>query len=293
MYPAVRTFLPIMLLLAAVAVNNAQTFEVPNIEYPNDLCELRDENRVFVHAPLNTRQKIVKELRERSSLLIVERPEEADFLLLFTYAPFVDGSSDGTPSDANGVRAELAVVKFVTDPEGKARPRILFYWSAQKSSRSIPVPFTGISPSGFATSRSGKGAAAELIMRLALWAAHKKFPTRFYFDQFTNQLTIRMGGTLEVKGIKAFLQSLKNARSDAYARRCLGPPKLHIPRYIISPQPSPSRVTRGTRVRRQIRRASRAHRIRASKAITPVMRRGHVPSTLPRKRRRTANKEDI
>ena len=223
MNSGLRKLLLITSLLSIGALTNAQTFEVPNIEYPNDLCELRDENRVFVHAPLNTRQQIVKELREHSSLSIVERPEEADFLLLFTYSPFADGSAEGTPNDLNAVRAELAVVKFVSKAEGQVRPRILFFWSAQKSFHSVPVPFTGISPNGFAKPHSGKSAAGELILRLTLWAVHKKWPTKFYFDQFTNQLTITMGGKLEVKGARAFLKALKNARSDGYARRCSAP----------------------------------------------------------------------
>jgi hypothetical protein len=202
---------------------HAQGLEVPNIEYPNDLCELRRENRVFIHAPLATRQKLLKELREHSDLSIVERPEDADFLLLFTYTPFSDGTEDGGPPDAGGAmaaRAELTVVKFVSRREEQARPRILFYWSEQKSFHSVPIPLKGLSPTGFASPRSGKSAAEELIVRLTLWAIHKKWPHNFYFDQFTNQLTISTGGKLEANGAKAFVKELKNARSDEYARRC-------------------------------------------------------------------------
>ena len=223
-----RTFLLFMLLLLSV-VANAQTLEVPNIEYPNDPCELRNENNVFVHAPLSVRQRIVKELREHSNLFIVERPEEADFLLLFTYTPFAEGSADDSPPDVNGMtpaRAELTAVKFVTRSEDQVRPRILFYWSAQKSFHSIPLPLSGLSPNGFAMPRSGKSAAGELIARFLIWAVHKSWPRTLYFDPFSNQLTISMDGKLEVKGIKAFIKELKNARSDAYVLRCTPQPTV-------------------------------------------------------------------
>lgn len=228
MSSGIRTLLLLMLLLATFSgAAGAQTVEVPNVEYTNDLCELRGDNRVFVHAPLSTRQKIVKELREHSSLFVVERPEEADFMLLFTYTPFADDLTDGNPPDASGAlaaRAELTAVKFVNRGEGQVRPRIIFYWSEQKSFHSVPIPLRGLSPNGFAAPRSGKSAAGELIARLALWAIHKKFPRTFYFDQFSNQLTISTGGRLEVNGAQAFLKELKNARSDAYALRCVPKP---------------------------------------------------------------------
>lgn len=44
----------ILLTLAGAAAPAAQGFEMPNIEYPKLPCELRDEHRVFVHAPLST-----------------------------------------------------------------------------------------------------------------------------------------------------------------------------------------------------------------------------------------------
>jgi hypothetical protein len=240
-----RTLLLFMMLLSGAAYG--QNVEVPNVEYPNDLCELREENRVFVHAPPATRQKIVRELREQSGLYIVERPEEADYLLLFTYTPFADGSEGDSPLDASGAisaRAELTAVKFVNLGEGQVRPRILFYWAAQKSFHSAPIPLNGLSPNGFALPRSGRGATQELGARLALWAIHKKWPRTFYFDQFTNQLTISTGGRLEINGTKAFLRELKNARSDAYARRCV-------------PRPSPPNAGRPRSVERA-RRAARA-----------------------------------
>lgn len=231
----VRTILLFTLLLSGAGAAGAQSFEVPNIEYPNDLCELRAENRAFVHAPLGTREKLLKELREHSDLLIVERPEEADFLLLFTYTPFYDGSADGQPPDVGGgmaARAELAAVKFVARDAGQVRPRILFYWSAQKSFRGVQLPLSGLSANGFVRPRSGRGAAAELIGRLALWAAHKRWPRALYFDQFTNQLTIASGGKLEDKAVKAFLKELKKARGDDYARRCV--PRLPPPPVALS-----------------------------------------------------------
>jgi hypothetical protein len=236
-----RAFWLFMLLLLSGAAH-AQTMETPNIEYPNDLCALRAENRVFVHAPLSTRQKILKELSKHSDLLIVERPEEADFLILFTYTPFSDGSEDGNPLDGSGAitaRAELTVVKFVNRSEEQVRPRVLFYWASQKSFHSIPIPLRGLSPNGFALPTSGKSAGGELIVRLAMWLIHKKWPRTFYFDQFTNQLTISTGGKLEIKGTKAFLNELKTARSDAYASRCVSRPALPLAAPEIPTRPAP------------------------------------------------------
>jgi hypothetical protein len=250
-----------LLLLSGAA--RAQSLEVPNFEYAKDLCELREENRVFVHAPLSTREKIVKELRHRSDLFIVERPEEADFLLLFTYTPFADGSQDGNPLEANGpmaARAELTVVKFIKRSEEQVRPRILFFWSEQKSFHSVPIPLRGLSLNGFAMPRSGKSAATELIARLTLWAIHKRWPRNFYFDQFTNQLTISMGGKFEVDGTKAFLKELKTARGDAYMYKCARQPallpaegaipkapmpRIVIPDSIVTADRPPSEVTLG------------------------------------------------
>jgi hypothetical protein len=289
MNSGLRQVLLITVLLSVRVLTNAQTLEVPNIEYPNDLCELRDENRVFVHAPLNTRQQIVKELGEHSSLSIVERPEEADFLLLFAYSLFLDGSAEGIPSDLNAARAELAVVKFVNHKEGEVRPRILFFWSAQKSFHSVPVPFTGISPNGFAKPHSGKSAAGELILRLTLWAVHKKWPTKFYFDQFTNQLTVAMGGKLEEKGARAFLKALKHARSDDYARRCSRPFTLPTLANAI-----PLETSRLTRAVESVKPANPILATLPAKA--PVQSRQSNSEVRPRslkrhhKRRRTANK---
>jgi hypothetical protein len=289
MNPGLRRVLLITFLLSFGVLTNAQTFEVPNIEYPNDLCELRDQNRVFVHAPLNTRQQIVKELGKHSSLSIVERPEEADFLLLFTYSPFIDGSAEGTPSDLNAARAELAVVKFVSQAEGQVRPRILFFWSAQKSFHSVSVPFTGLSPTGISKPHSGKSAAGELILRLTLWAVHKKWPTKFYFDQFTNQLTVAMGGKLEEKGARAFLKALKHARSDDYARRCSAP--ITLPTFGNAVPLETSRLTRA------VESVKPANPLLATlQATTPVQSSQSNSEVRPRsvkrhhKRRRTANK---
>ena len=290
----VTTLVLLTLLLSGAVAAGAQSFEIPNIEYPNDLCELRAENRAFVHAPLGAREKLVKELREHSDLLIVERPEDADFLLLFTYTPFYDGSADGNPPDVSGgmaARAELAAVKFVTRGEGRVRPRILFYWSAQKSFRSVPVPLAGLSANGFVKPRSGKGAAAELIGRLALWAAHKKWPRTFYFDQFTNQLTVATGGKLENKGMKAFLKELKKARGDDYARRCAPPLALPSVANMIPERraplprlPDPSLAAQRTPT--EARPASRHVRNRSPK-------KGRRPRSIRRSGRRGAHRQRL
>lgn len=222
----VRTLLLSVLLLSGAAAAIAQSFEMPGMEYANDMCELESKSRVFVQAPLNTRQKIVKILREHSDLQISEKPEDADFILLFTYTPYADSSADGGPLDASGAvtaRAELAAVKFVHLREDQVRPRILFYWTAQKSFHNIPLPLKGLSANGFAAPHSGKSALAELIARLTLWTAHKKW-RGFSFNQFSNELTVSMSGKFEVNGTKAFLKELKDARRDDYKRACASRP---------------------------------------------------------------------
>jgi hypothetical protein len=217
----VRTFLSVMLLLAGAALANAQSFDLTDIEYANNLCELRSENRVFVHAPLNTRQELVNELRKHSDLVIVERPEEAEFFIMFAYSLAVADSPSalGLANAGNG-GAEMAVLKYVSNQKDGKRPRILSYWSGKESIQTFPLPFTSISSAGFAGPRSGKSALGEVIARFALWFVGKK-SKRFEFDQFTNQLTINMGGKLERQGAKAFLRELKSARSSSYANRCM------------------------------------------------------------------------
>jgi hypothetical protein len=227
----VRTLLLCALLLSGGAAAAAQSFEVPNVEYANDLCELGSESRVFVHAPLNVREKIVKILREHSDLQMSERPEDADFILLFTYTPYAESSADGSPLDAGGAvtaRAELAAVKFVRLREDQVRPRILFYWAAQRSFHNISIPLSGLSPNGFAAPRSGKSAAAELVARLALWAVHKRW-RGLSFDQLSDQLTVSKGGKFEVSAAKTFLKELKSARSEDYRRSRCAPRPAPIP----------------------------------------------------------------
>jgi hypothetical protein len=241
MNSGIRTLLLIMLLLSGTVANIAQqTFEPPKIEHANDLCELRAENRVFVQAPLNARGEIVKELRKHSDLFIVERPEEAAFFI-FAYTSFAEGQTGGFLGDTNGAtaRVELAVVKFVNYREDQVRPRVLFYWSDQKSVRSVTLPLSSMSGTGFTRPHSNRGAVEELIVRLALWGVGKKWPNTFYFDQFSNQLTISTSGKLETKGAKAFLKELKNARSDSYAYRCVTSPTLAMPANAIPPRLSP------------------------------------------------------
>lgn len=217
----VRTFLSVMLLLAGAALANAQSFDLPDIEYANNLCELRSENRVFVHAPLNTRQELVNELRKHSDLVIVERPEEAEFFIMFAYSLAVADSPSalGLANAGNG-GAEMAVLKYVSNQKDGKRPRILSQWSGNESIQTFPLPFSSISSTGFVGPPSGKRALGEIIARFALWLVGKK-SKRLEFDQFTNQLTINMGGKLEKQAAKAFLRELKNARSSSYASRCM------------------------------------------------------------------------
>jgi hypothetical protein len=217
---AYRTFLLVMLLLPVAVATNAQ-FDVQNIEYANTLCELRIDNRVFVQAPLNTRGELVKEIRKHSDLVIVERPEESDFFLTFTYSvPGADSGNALVDGNAQIALAEMVVFKFVNNKEKGTRPRVLGHWSNQKRVHSVPIPFQPLTE-GFQKSRSGRSAAEEIIGRIALWAIGRKWPDHLHFDQLTNQLTINLGGKLERKGAKWFLKELKTVRSDSYAAQCV------------------------------------------------------------------------
>ena len=97
-------------------------------------------------------------------------------------------------------RAGLVVFKSVSDRKEGVRPRILWYWSDQKSFRSVQIPSNGISLGGFQIPQSGRGAVVQLVGRVALWFIGKKWPSRFQYDPWTNQLTISMGGKLERQG---------------------------------------------------------------------------------------------
>jgi len=225
MYRGIRGLVQLILLtLAGATASAAQSFEMPNVEHPKTPCELRNEHRVFVHAPLSTRQEIVRELSKDDRLVIAERPEEADYFLVFAYTAVADPSA-GFAGDAVGAagHAEMTAVKFVRYHEEKVRPRILFYWQGERKTRSVPLPFRGMTANGFAAPRSTKSAVEELIGRFAVWALTKKWPHTFSFDQFTNQLTINTGGKFEKSGAKAFLKQLKEARGDSYALRCMTP----------------------------------------------------------------------
>jgi hypothetical protein len=221
--PIGRSLLLLMLLVSGAVKSTAQSPEIPNIEYPTLPCELRNEHRVFVQAPLSTRDEIVKELRRHEEIIIAERPEDADYFLLFAYT----FGEDGLVETAGAVGyAEMTAVKFVRLSKDQVRPRILFHWQGKKISRSVPIPFHGLSPTGFSRPRSTGSAVTELIGRLAGWALTKRWPKTFYFDQLTNQLTISTGGKFETNGTRAFLKELKKARGESYVQRCTPPPAV-------------------------------------------------------------------
>jgi hypothetical protein len=211
-----------LLTLAGAAVCGAQTVEMPSVEYPKLPCELRSEHKVFVQAPLSTRQELVRELSRDSHLVIAERPEEADYFILFAYTAVVADGSASFAGEATAMsgHAEMTAVKFVHYREGQVRPRILFYWQGERKTRNVPLPFGGAPANGFAAPRSTRSAVEELVGKLALWALTKKWSNTFSFDPFTNQLTISTGGKFEKNGAKAFLKQLKEARGDSYALSC-------------------------------------------------------------------------
>jgi hypothetical protein len=178
----------------------------------------------------------VKELRRHTAIIIAERPEEADYFLLFAYRPVADGLGGSFTAETSGATgyAEMIAVKFVRSQKDQVRPRILFYWQGKKTSHSIQLPLSDVSPNGLSQPRSTKSAVEELIGRLVGWAITKKWPNTFHFDQFTNQLTISTGGKFETSGAKAFIKELKKARGDSYALKC-APPLL--PTGILPAQP--------------------------------------------------------
>ncbi|MBC8029217.1 MAG: hypothetical protein H7Z16_03825 [Pyrinomonadaceae bacterium] len=77
MYRGIRRLVQLFLLtLAGTFISAAQTFEMPNVEHPKLPCEVKNEHRVFVHAPLSTRQEIMRELSRDGQIVIAERSEE-------------------------------------------------------------------------------------------------------------------------------------------------------------------------------------------------------------------------
>ena len=233
-----RTFLLLMLMLIVTTTTKAHFPEMPNIEFAKYPCELISERRVFVDAPFNQRDEIVKQLTKHSDLVIVERPEEADFFLTFTNALQVAGAGNFLQlENAETAAAEIVVWTRVNDPKGGERQRVLLHWSGRNSFYSVTVPWSGITSSGFHGTSSGKKAGAELIGRGVIELISRIWPDRFQVDQLRNQVTIIKGGKLETEGAKWFLHQLTKIRNGFYAGVCPGRP-LTPPSNVLSSFPS-------------------------------------------------------
>jgi hypothetical protein len=221
----VRTFSLVALLLGAVAAK-AQP-EMPSREYAKDPCELRTDNRIFVEAPLKTRGSILKELSQHSNLSVVERPEEADFFLIFSYAGAEAASSNALAnSNLETLSAEMTVLKYVSNQKGGTRQRILLYWSEQRSIHTVHIPFSLVSSTGLNMPRSSKSLLAEIVGRGILWGVSKVWSKRFQFDPLSDQLTLNVNEKLEISAIKWFLKELKNVRSSSNNHQCKSEPLL-------------------------------------------------------------------
>jgi hypothetical protein len=223
MNSANRKFLLFMLLLLGTSTTIAQSPDMPKTEIAKYPCELISERRVFVDAPLNQRDEIVKQLTKHSDLVIVERPEEADFFLTFTNALQVAGGGNFLQLDsAETAAAEIVVWNRVNDLKGGERQRVLLHWSGRNSFYSATIPWSGITSSGFRGPSSGKKAGAELIGRGVLEIICRIWPGRCQVDQYRNQVTIIKGGKLETEGAKWFLDQLKKIRNGFYDGGCAG-----------------------------------------------------------------------
>jgi hypothetical protein len=225
-----RIFFAVLLVLSCLISSSTTTaqipFEDPDVEYANDLRELGTLRKVFVHSmpdPL-ARQAIVKELnRERGLFEIVERPEDAEFYLVFyglngeSADPFAT-SMGGGPVTTSGT---LAAYRQVETCDG-SRPRVLFITRKLRVIHAgIVVPLTplnqgglsslnqpGISPRPF----SGKRLGTEFVVRLGLFLLGKRFPSTLNFDQVNSSLSVSFSNKPEVQAAREFVLQVKEAR---------------------------------------------------------------------------------
>jgi len=231
----------VMCCLACGGTAAAQApLEVPEIEYPNDLSELRTLRRVFVHSTPDpvSRQAILKELnREHGMLEVVERPEDAEFYLVFYGSPGEGAESFAGPEVMGRTATTGTLVAFrqIKTCDG-FRPRLLFITRKSKTVHggiALPLALTnqgGLSPlrqDGLSSRRLSKGTVgAELGVRLVLFLFGKKFPHVLRFDQLNNNLSVSFGREVETQAAREFLRQVKKAREEQpqfYAQPGLAP----------------------------------------------------------------------
>src|SRR2546425_137538 len=90
------------------------------------LAEIKDKHKVYVErANFNAHEILLKEVAKDRSLVIVSRPEAADFLLAYD-VDFLD-----LGNNQRALSGQLVVFTLVEDPSTKdLRPRVL--WAAPK-----------------------------------------------------------------------------------------------------------------------------------------------------------------
>jgi hypothetical protein len=237
-----------LLVMCGLACGNtvaAQTpLEVPEIEYSNDLSELRTLRRVFVHSTPDpvSRQAILKELKRENGLLeVVERPEDAEFYLVFYGSPGEGEDSFAGPEGMGQATTTGTLVAFrqVKTCDG-FRPRVLFITRKSKTVHggiALPLALTnqgGLSPlsqGGPSPRRLSKGAvSAELGVRLVLFLFGKKFPRALRFDQLNNNLSVSFDREVETQATREFLRQVKKAREEQ-------------PQFYVEPSLTPAAVT--------------------------------------------------
>jgi hypothetical protein len=203
-------------------------FEKPRVEYANDLSELR-LRRVYVYsADPVLRQAVVKELRrERSLLDIVERAEDADYLI--RYEGPMDEGADPFDAAAGMGRATatgtLTAYRLVESCDG-VRTRVLFVTRKIKTVYGgIPLPLTALNRGGFAQSEfnprphSAKRVGTELAVRGGLFLLGKVFHNFLRANPVEGSLSISFSGTPEGMVVREFIEQVKKARK--------GPPPLY------------------------------------------------------------------
>jgi hypothetical protein len=221
-----RILCPVLLAifwLACACAAAAQNLpEVPKVEYANDLSELR-LRRVYVYsADPVSRQAVVKQLRrERGLLDIVERAEDADYLLVYE-GPVGEGADPFSAASAGLGRATatgtLVAYRLVEGCDG-VRTRVLFATRKTKTVHGgIPLPLTPLSRGAFGQSdfaprpSSGKRLGAELAARGALFLIGKIFPDFLRANPLEGSVALSFSGTPEAMVVGEFIERVKEAR---------------------------------------------------------------------------------
>lgn len=195
--------------------------EMPKVEYANDLSELR-LRRVYVYSadPI-LRQAVVKELRrERGLLDIVERAEDADYLIRYE-GPMGEGVDPFDAAAGMGratATGTLTVYRLVERCDG-VNTRILFATRKSKTVYGgIPLPLTALNRGGFGQSEfnprplSTKRLGVELAARGGLFLLGKVFPNFLRANPVEGSLSLSFSRTPEGMVVREFIERVKEAR---------------------------------------------------------------------------------